>query len=522
MSQITDQRRSRLIRRGIALILVLVVAPAAYLTYSLTRDRRPQVKTAEISSGDIQSTMTITAMIRPGQIQQTSIGRQLVKEVLVKAGDQVQAGEVLVTFDLTEFHDNLATAQEARAQAEAAIDKIADMTGSQASSTQKTLSNLQKQLSRLTAGLSGSTTALGGLVSQAPTALSLDEATLTEVASKIAAIDTDSPEAQSQVLALLTELNGSLAISPAYQQQLDTLSKSVGQMSSAATGLNGLVGDPGTLALLAGGSSVSSQAASLASSAQNALVAAIQAEQQAQAALDNAVETIYAEIDGIVAKIDAVPGEYAGTASASSGSLSSLLGGSASLPATTGEPVVVIYDNTRPKAFFQANRYDTSRLSPGMPVFYNQDGRTWNGEVTFKGSFASNVDLDGSGSSGLLGGMSSSVSGLTAEPMVDIEMSMIGPDLTSLTLGFNIEAEIETASATDVLLVPAEAMKKELGEYFVFVLLPDGHLQKRVIEPGIQSALHAEVLSGLSAGERVVLNPTNDLTDGLTVREVAG
>jgi multidrug efflux pump subunit AcrA (membrane-fusion protein) len=113
MSQITDHRRGRLIRRGIAIVLVLVVAPAAYLTYTLTRDRRPAVRTAELSTGDISSTMTMTAMIRPGAIQETSIGRQLVKEVLVQPGDQVKAGDPLVTFDLTEFHDNLKKAQDA-------------------------------------------------------------------------------------------------------------------------------------------------------------------------------------------------------------------------------------------------------------------------------------------------------------------------------------------------------------------------------------------------------------------------
>jgi len=520
MSQITDHRRGRLIRRGIAIILVLVVAPAAYLTYTLTRDRRPAVRTAALATGDISSTMTITAMIRPGDIQETSISRQLVKDVLAHPGDQVKTGDPLVTFDLTEFHDNLKKAQDARQEAENAIEKMTDLAGSQSSSTQKTLSSLQKQLGRLTAGLGGTTSALSGLVSQSPTALLLDEAAIADLTEQIVAIDTSSPDAAAQIQAVLAQMNNSVTVNPDYQKQLDALSKNISQMSSAASGLTGLITDPDTLALLAGGSSLGSQVSGMASTAQSALAAAIQAEQQAQAALDNAVEVIYAEIDGIVAKMDAEPGEYTGTASASSNSLSSLLGGAASLPAVTGEPVVVVYDNTRPKAFFQANRFDANRLAVAMPVTYAQDGRTWGGEITRKGSFASNVDLTGSGSSNLLGNMTSSVSGLTSEPMIDLEMSILGTDLTTLTLGFTIEAEIETASAADVLLVPAEALKKELGEYFVFVLMPDGRLQKRTIVPGIQSALYAQVLSGLTAGEKVVLSPTNDLTDGLEVREV--
>ncbi len=125
-----------------------------------------------------------------------------------------------------------------------------------------------------------------------------------------------------------------------------------------------------------------------------------------------------------MAKIDAEPGKYTGTAAAASNSFSGLLGSAASLPAVAGEPVVVIYDNTRPKAFFQANRFDANRLAVAMPVTYTQDGRTWSGEITRKGSFASNVDFTGSGSANLLGGMTASVSGLSSEPMIDLEMTL--------------------------------------------------------------------------------------------------
>jgi hypothetical protein len=52
----------------------------------------------------------------------------------------------------------------------------------------------------------------------------------------------------------------------------------------------------------------------------------------------------------------------------------------------------------------------------------------------------------------------------------DIEMNIKGDDLTELTLGFLIDAQIKTATAENVLVLPAEAMKRELGEYFVFVV----------------------------------------------------
>ena len=310
-------------------------------------------------------------------------------------------------------------------------------------------------------------------------------------------------------------------------------------MSNALSGLLGSLTSTSTLSGLLGGSSAASQVTSLVSSAATAAAQARQAEALAQSAVDNAKETLYAEIDGVVAQVNAKPGEYVGAAGSSlnsslsgslGNSLSSLLGGSSSGSSSSpsaaslsslaagSDPVIVIYDNTHPKAFFQANRYDSAKLAVGMPVTYTQDNRTWQGKITYKGRIASNVSLTGNSSGSLLGSMSSS-SVLSSEPMIDLEMSIEGDNLSDLTLGFNLDAEIQTASAANVLLLPAEAMKKELGEYYVFVVGADNRLVRRVFTPGIQSDLYAQVISGLQAGDRVVLNPTNNLSEGLLIKE---
>jgi len=63
--------------------------------------------------------------------------------------------------------------------------------------------------------------------------------------------------------------------------------------------------------------------------------------------------------------------------------------------------------------------------------------------------------------------------------------------------------------------IPAEALKRELGQYFVFVLRSDDTLEKRFITPGIQSDTDAQVLEGLADGEKVVMNPSTDLAEGI-------
>jgi RND family efflux transporter MFP subunit len=73
-----------------------------------------------------------------------------------------------------------------------------------------------------------------------------------------------------------------------------------------------------------------------------------------------------------------------------------------------------------------------------------------------------------------------------------------------LLSGMNAEVEIVAAEARNALLVPVQALR-ELGPdlYAVFVVLPNGELELRPVEVGLQDFVSAAVLSGLEAGEVV-------------------
>ncbi len=534
MSQISNNRRKRAIRRGIAVILILVVGPSAWLIYNNLRDHSPIVRTSTLAAGNITSIMSITTTIKPGAVQKTYVSRQLVKTVLVQAGDQVKKGDPLIVFDLTEQKEQQEAAANAKKQAEEAAAKISATLASQSKNAQTAQTDLQRQISRLSTGVSGLTSALSGLGGTNPVLLSIEDNLAQTIAGQLALIDPASPDAAAKVQEVLETMLAGVQIgdNPAYGQQLDQLDQSVEKINSAFTGLlKSLTSSTGLVSSL-GGSSAISQLGELSAAAQTAVAQATQAEKLARQALDAAVETIYAETDGIIAQVNAVAGEYAGSSgSTSSSSLASLFGGDSNNSGNSASaldslsasqtPVIILYDNTRPKAVFQANRLDSKKLAVGMPVTYRQDDKTWQGKITYKGKIASNSSLGDSSSdsqSNLLGSMSS-VSGLTAEPVIDLEMSIEGEGLTDLTLGFNLDAEIETASAKNVLLLPAEAMKKELGVYYAFVLGADNRLIRRTFTPGIQSDRYAEVLEGLQVGDKVILNPSNDLSDGLPVKE---
>jgi len=270
------------------------------------------------------------------------------------------------------------------------------------------------------------------------------------------------------------------------------------------------------------------------SQAQTAVATAAQAETLAREALEQAKLDIRAEFDGLIVSVNVKPGDTVGSAATSAlgsslgGSLGSMfgtsLGSSSALTGSLGtaEPVLVLYDNISPKAVFRANRPDSTRLKTGMSVTYEQDGKTFFGEITYKAKIASTSGSSlgsSSGSSSMFGGQDITSIG---EPMLDIEMSIRGHDQDELILGFTIDAQIETDSAINVPCIPAEALKRELGEYFVFVVKADSTLEKRFITPGIQSDMDAQILEGLADGERVVLNPSNNLAEGIEVSVQGG
>jgi HlyD family secretion protein len=68
-------------------------------------------------------------------------------------------------------------------------------------------------------------------------------------------------------------------------------------------------------------------------------------------------------------------------------------------------------------------------------------------------------------------------------------------------------------AANDGVVVD-EGTSDELEEV-VFILLPDGTVQKRVVTTGIQDINYIEVRSGLKAGDEVVVAPYNAISKKL-------
>jgi HlyD family secretion protein len=83
--------------------------------------------------------------------------------------------------------------------------------------------------------------------------------------------------------------------------------------------------------------------------------------------------------------------------------------------------------------------------------------------------------------------------------------------------GYRVEPRIVLAEADEVLKVPQAALFRENGTWSVFVD-EGGRAELRTVELGLENGLEAQVLKGLTAGERVVLQPGGRVSAGASIK----
>jgi HlyD family secretion protein len=83
--------------------------------------------------------------------------------------------------------------------------------------------------------------------------------------------------------------------------------------------------------------------------------------------------------------------------------------------------------------------------------------------------------------------------------------------------GFNVNIKVMLAEKDQALLIPYEALVRENNREVVYVVGQDAVVSKKEIEIDLSNELYFEVLSGLKAGDKVVLSPDEQIQDGVKV-----
>ena len=104
------------------------------------------------------------------------------------------------------------------------------------------------------------------------------------------------------------------------------------------------------------------------------------------------------------------------------------------------------------------------------------------------------------------------------EQRVKVIGDFVGP-APALGDAFRVDASIELWSSPDVLRVPAGAVFRTTDGWAVFGI--DGHrARRRAVVAGHRNPDHVEIVSGLAAGDEVVVHPSDKLTDGASVKRL--
>ena len=84
--------------------------------------------------------------------------------------------------------------------------------------------------------------------------------------------------------------------------------------------------------------------------------------------------------------------------------------------------------------------------------------------------------------------------------------------------GLYAEAELEFDQKLNISSIPVQALNHEHDNTTVFVVTPDGLLQERTVQVGMQTSSDVEIVSGLDEGEEVVVSDRGGLKPGQKVR----
>jgi HlyD family secretion protein len=104
------------------------------------------------------------------------------------------------------------------------------------------------------------------------------------------------------------------------------------------------------------------------------------------------------------------------------------------------------------------------------------------------------------------------------EQRVNVIIDFIGPREQRKTLGdgYRVEARIVVWEDSHTLSVPTGAIFRSGDDWAVFVV-ENSKAALRRVEVGENNGLRAQVLDGLSPGERVILHPSDQVADGVTI-----
>lgn len=99
---------------------------------------------------------------------------------------------------------------------------------------------------------------------------------------------------------------------------------------------------------------------------------------------------------------------------------------------------------------------------------------------------------------------------------IKLRLTFPNPDHT-LRSGMSGQLKVLTASADKSILIPYKAITEQLGEFFVYVTVPDNKVTQRKVILGKQIGMNVIIRDGLKEGETIVTEGVQNLREGSVI-----
>lgn len=174
-----------------------------------------------------------------------------------------------------------------------------------------------------------------------------------------------------------------------------------------------------------------------------------------------------------------------------------------------GEPLLTIGDPRQMEIVTDLLSTDAVRVKTGARAIIEQ----WGGETALPATVR-RIEPGGFTKVSALG---------VEEQRVNVVLDLVdeGEDGASLGDAYRVEARIVLWEAADVLTVPTSALFREETKWAVYVVR-EGRAESSIVELGHQTGQEAEVISGLSEGEMVIVHPGDLVRDGVRIKSRSG
>ncbi len=175
-------------------------------------------------------------------------------------------------------------------------------------------------------------------------------------------------------------------------------------------------------------------------------------------------------------------------------------------PVSPGTPILQVGDPADLEVEAEILSRDAVGIHEGDPVSIEQ----WGGEVALKGRVR-RVEPAAFTKISALG---------VEEQRVRVLTDLIDPPASAKALGdqFRVEVRVTVWQADEVLTVPSGALFRQGNAWKVFQR--DGGTARAVgVEVGQSDGYHTQILSGLNAGDEVLVHPPDTVADGVSVKK---